>query len=128
MPTAPSDQVPVMHRPIMRPLRYPGGNQITDATTGDLMSPRQVVLEYNELLDIVYRVAILHGDEDVVQDAQRPLRNGGRNDPAIHAYGEPEERARNQRRAFCRASQVGCHAALDVSDPAHRRPARRRRA
>ena len=44
--------------------------------TGDLMSPRQVVLEYNELLDIVYLVAILHGAEDVVQDAQRLLRNG----------------------------------------------------
>ena len=76
MPTVPSDQVPVMHRPVMRPLAYPRGNQITDAMTGDLMSPRQVVLEYNELLDIVYRVAILHGAEDVVQDAQRLLRNG----------------------------------------------------
>lgn len=76
MPTAPSNQVPVMHRPVIRPLRYPGGNKITDATTGDIMSPRQVVLEYNELLDIVYRVAILHGGEDVVQDAQRLLRNG----------------------------------------------------
>ena len=40
------------------------------------MSPRQVVLEYNELLDIVYRVAILHGEGDVVKDAQRLLRNG----------------------------------------------------
>lgn len=76
MPTVPSDQVPVMHRPVMRPLAYPGGNQITDATTGDLMSPRQIVLEYNELLDIVYRVAILHGDAGVVQDAQRLLRSG----------------------------------------------------
>lgn len=76
MPTVPYDKEPVMHRPVMRPLAYPGGNQITDATTGDLMSPRQVVLEYNELLDIVYRVAILHGDEAVVQDAQRLLRNG----------------------------------------------------
>ena len=76
MPTAHSDKVPVMHRPVMRPLAYPGGNQITDATTGDLMSPRQVVLEYNELLDIVYRVAILHGEDDVVKDAQRLLRNG----------------------------------------------------
>ena len=76
MPTAPSEQVPVMHRPVMRPLAYPGGNQITDATTGDLMSLRQVVIEYNELLDIVYCVAILHGEEDVVQDAQRLLRNG----------------------------------------------------
>jgi hypothetical protein len=73
---SPSDKAPVMHRPVMRPLAYPGGNQIQDATTGDIMSPRQVVLEYNELLDIVYRVAILHGDEDVVQDAQRLLRNG----------------------------------------------------
>lgn len=76
MPTVPSEQVPVMHRPVMRPIAYPGGNQITDATTGDLMSPRQVVLEYNELLDIVYRVAILHGEDDVVKDAQRLLRNG----------------------------------------------------
>lgn len=76
MPTATSEQVPVMHRPVMRPLRYSGGNQITDSTTGDLMSPRQVVLEYNELLDIVYRVAILHGEGDVVKDAQRLLRNG----------------------------------------------------
>ena len=76
MPTAPSEQVPVMHRPVMRPLRYSCGNQITDSTTGDLMSPRQVVLEYNELLDIVYRVAILHGEDDVVKDAQRLLRNG----------------------------------------------------
>ena len=76
MPTAPSEQVPVMHRPVMRPLAYPGGNQITDSTTGDIMSPRQVVLEYNELLDIVCRVAILHGEEDVVKDAQRLLRNG----------------------------------------------------
>ena len=76
MPTAPSEQAPVTHRPVMRPLAYPGGNQITDATTGGLMSPRQVVLEYNELLDIVYRVAILHGEDDVVKDAQRLLRNG----------------------------------------------------
>lgn len=76
MPTVPSDKVPVMHRPVMRPLTYPGGNQITDSTTGDIMSPRQVVLEYNELLDIVYRVAILHGEDDVVKAAQQLLRNG----------------------------------------------------
>lgn len=76
MQTVPSDKVLVMHRPVMRPLAYLGGNQITDSTTGDLMSPRQVVLEYNELLDIVYRVAIIHGEDDVVKDAQRLLRNG----------------------------------------------------
>ena len=76
MPTVPSKQVPVTHRPVMRLLKYAGSNQITDAWTGDLMSLRQVVLEYNEMLDILYRVAILHGEDDVVKDAQRLLRNG----------------------------------------------------
>lgn len=78
MPTARSDVAPA--RPVMRPLVYAGSSQIIDAHTRQLVSPRTVVLEYNALLDIVQRVAILGGESDVVFAAQRLLREGARHD------------------------------------------------
>jgi len=74
MPTARSDAAPA--RPVMRPLEYAGSLQIIDAHTRQRVAPRTVVAEYNELLDIVQRVAILGGEADVVLAAQRLLRKG----------------------------------------------------
>jgi len=74
MPTARSDAAPA--RPVMRPLEYAGSSQIIDAHTRQLVAPRTVVMEYNALLDIVQRVAILGGESDVVLAAQRLLKKG----------------------------------------------------
>lgn len=60
MPTARSDAEPA--RPVMRPLEYAVSSQIIDAHTRQLVAPRTVVAEYNSLLDIVQRVAILGGE------------------------------------------------------------------
>ena len=70
----PSDVTP--SRPVFRPIEHAGAEKLIDAVTRELVSPYRVAAEYNALLDIVQRVAILGGEADVVLAAQRLLRNG----------------------------------------------------
>lgn len=70
--TFPSDR-----RPVLRPIEDAGGGRIRDAHTKDLVSTREIVAEYNAMLGIVQRAALMvRGDIDVIEDAQRFLKEG----------------------------------------------------
>jgi len=67
---------PSDRRPVLRPIEDAGG-VLRDSNTHAPVSPREIVAEYNTMLVIVQRAALMvRGDIDVIEDAQRFLKEG----------------------------------------------------